>query len=184
MSAMAIGSTMHTFEVGLADVDRGVYEDFTMRVARHPSETEAFMMTRILAYCLEYEEGLAFGGGVSTQDEPAVAVHDLTGAMTAWIEVGAPDAARVHAGSKRAGRAIVYTHRDPAKVLASWAGKTIHRSDEVVLRSFDHGFVDDAVAALGRRSTLTVSVTEGQLYLVLNGTALSTAVHEHRLASA
>jgi uncharacterized protein YaeQ len=121
---------------------------------------------------------------VSTQDEPAVAVHDLTGAMTAWIEVGAPDAARVHAGSKRAGRAIVYTHRDPAKVLASWAGKTIHRSDEVVLRSFDHGFVDDAVAALGRRSTLTVSVTEGQLYLVLNGTALSTAVHEHRLASA
>lgn len=179
---MAIGSTMHTFEVELADVDRGVYEDFTMRVARHPSETEAFMMTRILAYCLEYEEGIAFGGGVSTQDEPAVLVRDLTGAMTAWIEVGAPDAARVHTGSKLAGRAVVYTHRDPAKVVASWSGKTIHRADEVVLRSFDPGLVGDAVAALGRRNTLTLSVTEGQIYLVLNDTSLSSAVHEHRVA--
>lgn len=178
---MAIGSTMHTFEVDLADVDRGVYESFTMRVARHPSETDAFMVTRILAYCLEYEEGIAFGGGVSTQDEPAVAVRDLTGAMTAWIEVGAPDAARVHAGSKLAGRAAVYTHRDPAKVLASWAGKTIHRAEDVVLRSFDPGFVDGAIAALARRNTLTLSLTEGQLYLVLNGTALSSAVHEHRI---
>lgn len=178
---MAIGSTMHTLEVDLADLDRGVYESFTMRVARHPSETDAFMVTRILAYCLEYEEGIGFGGGVSTHDEPAVAVRDLTGSMTAWIEVGAPDAARVHAGSKLAERAVVYTHRDPAKVLASWAGKTIHRADEIALRSFDRGFVDGAVAALERRSTLTLSVTEGQLYLVLNGTALSSAVHEHRI---
>ncbi|MFT4231310.1 MAG: YaeQ family protein [Leucobacter sp.] len=177
---MAIGSTMHTFEVELADVDRGVYESFTMRVARHPSETDAFMMTRILAYCLEYEEGIAFGGGVSTQDEPAVLVRDLTGAMTAWIEVGAPDAARVHAGSKLAGRAVVYTHRDPEKVLASWSGKTIHRADEVVLRSFDAGFVGDASAALGRRNALSVSLTEGQLYLELNGASLSSAVHERR----
>lgn len=178
---MAIGSTMHVLEVELSDVDRGVYESFTMRVARHPSETDAFMMTRILAYCLEYEAGILFGGGVSTADEPAVLVRDLTGAMTAWIEVGAPDAARVHAGSKLAHRAAVYTHRDPEKVLALWTGKTIHRAEQLVLHSFDSGFVDAAVAALGRRSALTVSVTEGELYLVLNGTALSSSVHEHRM---
>lgn len=178
---MAIGSTMHVLEVELSDVDRGVYESFTMRVARHPSETGAFMMTRILAYCLEYEAGIVFGGGVSTADEPAVLVRDLTGAMTAWIEVGAPDAARVHAGSKLAHRAAVYTHRDPENVLALWTGKTIHRAEHLVLRSFDSGFVDAAVTALGRRSALTVSVTEGVLYLELNGTALSSSVHEHRI---
>lgn len=182
MSVMAIGSTMHTFDVELADVDRGVYESFTMRVARHPSETETFMMTRILAYCLEYEAGIAFGGGVSTTGEPAVAIHDLTGLMTAWIEVGAPDAARVHTGSKLANRAVVYTHRDPDKLLTSWAGKTIHRSEDLLLRSFDAGFIDDTVAALERRNELSCSVTEGQLYLVFNGTALSSGVHEHRLA--
>lgn len=174
---------MHTFEVSLADVVRGVYEDFTLRVALHPSETPEFMMTRVLAYCLEYEEGIAFGGGVSTQGEPAVLVRDLTGALRAWIEVGAPDAARVHAGSKAAERAAVYTHRDPVKVIASWTGKTIHRGDEVVLRSFDAGFIDRAVAEVGRRNTLILSFSDGRLYLELNGASLSSEVHEHRIST-
>ena len=179
---MATGSTIHTFDVQLADVDRGVYEDLALRVARHPSETDLFMMTRVLAYCLEYEEGIAFGaGGISSTEEPAVLVRDLTGSVTAWIEVGAPDAQRLHFGSKLAGRTAVYTHRDPKKLLAAWDGKTIHRADEIVLRSFDPGFIEAAAAGLARRNTMTVSATEGQLYLELNGAALNSRVHEHRI---
>lgn len=176
---MATGSTIHTFEVQLADVDRGVYDDFTLRMARHPSETDPYMLTRLLAYCLEYEEGIAFTEGVAATDEPAVLVRDLTGRVTAWIEVGAPDATRLHFGSKLADRTTVYTYRDPAKVIANWAGKTIHEADAIVLHSFDPGFLDDAAAALTRRNTMTVSVTERQLYLELNGTHLSTTVHDH-----
>ena len=176
---MAIGSTILVFTVQLADVDRGVYEDLTLRVARHPSETDAFMLTRILAYCLEYREGIEFGGGVSTVDEPAVLAKDLTGKITAWIEVGSPDAARVHFGSKLAGYTAVYTHRDPQKVLASWEGKTIHRAEHLVLRSFDPKFIDEATRALERRNALSVSVTEGELYFELNGTSLVTTVQTH-----
>lgn len=172
---------MHTFEVELADVDRGVYEHFTLRVARHPSETEPFMVTRIIAYCLEYTDGIAFGGGVSTSDEPAVLVRDLSGALRAWIEVGAPDAARVHSGSKSAERAVVYTHRDPEKVIASWRGKTIHRAADIALYAVDPALVAGAVAVLERRNTLTVSRTEGQLYLDLNGANLSGTLVEHGL---
>jgi uncharacterized protein YaeQ len=180
---MATGATIHTFDVQLADVDRGVYEELSLRVARHPSETDPFMVTRLLAYCLEYEEGIAFGaGGISSTDEPAVLVRDLTGSVTAWIEVGAPDAQRLHFGSKLAGRAAVYTHRDPERLLAAWDGKSIHRAEAIALRSFDPGFVDSVVAELGRRNAMTVSVTEGQLYLELNGTALNTRIHEQRLA--
>lgn len=175
---MAAGAMIHTFDVQLADVDRGVYDDLTLRVARHPSETDAYMLTRLLAYCLEYDEGIAFTEGVAATDEPAVLVRDLTGRVTAWIEVGAPDATRLHYGSKLAERTAVYTYRDPAKVIANWAGKTIHEADAIVLHSFDAGFLDDAAAALARRNTMTVSVTERQLYLELNGTHLSTAVHE------
>ena len=178
---MALGATIHTFAVQLADVDRGVYEELALRVARHPSETEAFMMTRVLAYCLEYEEGIAFSEGISSTDEPAVLVRDLTGALIAWIEVGAPDADRLHHGSKLAERTVVYTHRDPAKVMAPWAGKRIHRSDAIVLHSFDPGFIDAAVTAVERRNTMTVSITEGELYLDLNGTSMSTTIHDHRI---
>ncbi|MFV0287306.1 MAG: YaeQ family protein [Demequina sp.] len=124
---MAAGATVHTFDVTLADMDRGVYEDLELRVARHPSETAAFLVTRVLAYCLEFREGLAFGAGIATTDEPAVVARDLTGAVTAWIEVGAPEADRLHHGSRLAEYTAVYTHRDPGKVLARWDGKRIHR---------------------------------------------------------
>ena len=181
---MAIGAMIHTFTVQLADVDRGVYDELSLRVARHPSETDAYMLTRVLAYCLEYEEGIGFGEGISSTDEPAVIVRDLTGAITAWIEVGAPDAERLHYASKLSGRTAVYTHRDPAKVLGAWAGKTIHRAEDIVLRSFDPGFIEDATAAIARRSAMSVSVTESHLYLELNGASFSTAIHEARARTA
>ncbi len=180
---MAAGATIHTFAVQLADVDRGVYEDLSLRVARHPSETDAFMITRVLAYCLEFEEGIVFTEGIAATDEPAVLVRDLTGRVTAWIEVGAPDAARLHYGSKLADRTAVYTHRDPAKVSALWVGKPIHRAEEIALYSFDTGFVEAAASALERRSTLTLSVTERQVYLELNGVVLSSAIHEQGVAA-
>lgn len=174
---MASGATIHTFSIQLADVDRGIYEDLSVRVARHPSETDAFMLTRVLAYCLEYEEGIAFSEGISATDEPAVMVRDLTGALSAWIEVGAPDASRLHFGSMQSARTAVYTHRDPAKVAAPWAGKRIHRGDEILLHSFDPGFVDAATAVLERRNTMTLSVTERRAYLDLNGTSFETDIH-------
>ena len=183
---MAAGAVMYNFAVQLADVDRGVYEDVTLRAARHPSETDAYMMTRVLAYCLEYAEGIAFSDGISSAAvhgpaEPAVLVRDLTGRLTTWIEVGAPDAERLHYASKLADRTTVYTHRDPEKVIAAWAGKRIHQLEQITVQSFDPGFVDAAVAALERRNTLTVTRTDGQLYLELNGVTLSSVIHVHGL---
>ncbi|WP_019928054.1 YaeQ family protein [Nocardia sp. BMG111209] len=180
---MAFSATVYNFSVQLADVDRGVYEELDLRVARHPSESAEFMVTRLLAYCLEYREGIGFSdGGVSSADEPAVLVRDLTGRLTGWIEVGAPDAERVHRGSKLADEIAIYTHRDPAKVLAALAGKRIHRAADIPLYSVDRAFVDAAVAVLDRRNTAALSVTERLLYLDLNGTGLSTPVEEHRLS--
>jgi uncharacterized protein YaeQ len=178
---MAIGAVVHTFAVQLADVDRGVYEDLELRVARHPSETDPYMLTRVLAYLLEYEEGIAFSDGIAATDEPAVLVRDLTGAVTAWIEVGAPDAARLHTGSMKGARTVVYTHRDPAKVMAPWRGKRIHRAEDLQLHSFDPGFVEQASASIARRNTLTLSVTERRVYLDLNGASFESDIHTHRV---
>ncbi|PPF58687.1 MULTISPECIES: YaeQ family protein [unclassified Rathayibacter] len=178
---MAAGAVMYNFAIQLADVDRGVYEDITLRAARHPSETDAYMMTRVLAYCLEYVEGITFSEGISsTATEPAVLVRDLTGRLTTWIEVGAPDAERLHFGSKLADRTTVYTHRNPEKVIAAWSGKRVHRLEQITVQSFDQGFLDAAVAVLERRNTLTVSVVEGQLYLEFNGVTSSSDIHVHQ----
>ncbi|MDP9141786.1 MAG: YaeQ family protein [Pseudomonadota bacterium] len=173
---MALTATMHTFTIQLADMDRSVYADFELRVAQQPSETVEFMLVRVLAYCLEYQDGIALTEGVAAVDEPAVLVRDLTGRITAWIEVGAPDAERVHRGSKHAGRAAVYAHRDPAQLLAQYAGKKIHRAAEVPVHSFGREFLADAAKRLQRRSKLAISVTERQLYLDIDGHSMSAAI--------
>ncbi|MEC3957419.1 YaeQ family protein [Nocardia sp. CDC153] len=179
---MALNSTVYTFTVHLADVDRNVYEELELRVARHPSETAEYMMTRLLAYCLEYQEGITFSdGGVSSTDEPPVLIRDLTGRLTHWIDVGAPDADRIHRASKLADQVSIYTHRDPTKVLAALPSKRIHQAEAIPLYSFDRNFIDSAASALDRRNTLTASVTDRHIFLELNGQSFSAPIEEHRL---
>lgn len=178
---MAAGATVHTFNIQLSDSDRGVYQDLDLRVARHSSETGPFMLARTLAYCLEYQDGIVMTAGIAAVDEPAVLVRDLTGQITAWIEVGAPDAERLHRGSKLAGRCALYTHRDPAPLLAQLAGEKIHRAADIPLYSFDRSFMDQASAALTRRSSLSLSVTGRHLYLDIDGKGFDCAIEEQRL---
>ncbi|WP_405497353.1 YaeQ family protein [Nocardia sp. NBC_00511] len=180
---MALNATLHQFGIHLADVDRNVYEELELRVARHPSETAEYMLTRVLAYCLEYTEGITFSdGGVSSTDQPPVLVRDLTGRLTDWIDVGAPDADRIHRASKHADRVVIYTHRDPEKVLAALPRKKIHRAETIPVYSFDRETIDEAVGSIGRRNDFSVSRSDGLLYLELNGAAFSTPVEEHSLA--
>ena len=148
---MALTATIYVFDIELADVDRGVYETLALRVARHPSETEEYLLTRVLAYCLEYAEGISFSSGLSDPDEPALAVRDLTGVVRVWIEIGAPDAARIHKASKAAPRVVVYTHKDPDKVISLWSGERIHRALEFELYSVERTLLEELVARLKRR---------------------------------
>ena len=179
---MALTATIYNFDTELADIDRGVYESLALRLARQPSETTEFMLARWLAYCLEYTDGIAFTEGIAAGDEPAVVVRDMTGRITAWIEVGMPDASRLHRGSKLAGRAAVYTHRNVAKVLDGLNGKQIHRAAEIPVYEFGTGFVDEVAAVLQRRDKVSVSITERQLYLDVSGRIFSTTIVEHRFA--
>jgi uncharacterized protein YaeQ len=173
---VALTATIHTFDVQLADVDRGVYETLALRVARHPSETEEYLLARVLAYCLEYTEGIAFSKGLAEPDEPALAVRDLTGALRAWIEIGMPDAARLHKASKAAPRVAVYTHKDPAQLVRSLAGERIHRAESLELHAIDRDLLAALVERLERRMTFDLSVTDRHLYVTLDGETLEGAV--------
>jgi uncharacterized protein YaeQ len=178
---MALTATIYNFATQLADIDRGVYETLDLRVARQPSETAEYMLMRFLAYCLEYTEGIAFTEGVAAGDEPAVVIRDLTGRVTGWIEVGAPDAERLHRGSKLAQRTAVYTHRPIRLVLAELTGRKIHRASEIPIYAFEPSFVTEVAEAIDRRVDIALSITERELYLDLGGRTFSTSIVEHRL---
>ncbi len=178
---MAQTATIYNFEIDLADMDRGVYETLDLRVARHPSETAEYMVVRVLAYCLEYQEGIELTEGVSSGDEPALLVRDLTGRVIAWIEVGMPDAGRLHRGSKLAGRAVVYTHRDARQLLAQLSGEKIHRAEAIPIRAFDRQAIEEIVAWLDRRTRAALSVSHGELFLTIGDRTLTVPMVEHRL---
>jgi len=178
---MALGATMYVFEVRLADADRGVYETLTLRVARHPSETAEYLVTRLFAYCLEYAEGIAFSKGLSDPDEPAISVRDLTGALQTWVEIGAPDAARLHKAAKAAPNVAVYVHRDPDQLLTKLAGERIHRADAVRICTVDRELLAAFVARLDRRMNFDLAISDRTLYLTLGDETLTGTVDARQI---
>ena len=153
-----------------------MYETLALQVARHPSESEAHLVARVLAYALEFTEGIAFSRGVSEPDEPAITVRDLTGAIRVWIDIGTPDAARLHKACKAAPRVAVYTHKDPAQLVSRLAGERIHRVETLELYAIDRPLVAAIVARLERRMAFALSVADREITVSIGTETMTGAV--------
>lgn len=172
---------MFTFEIELSDVDRNVYASLSLRVAQHPSETEAYLLTRVLAYCLEHREGIAFSKGLAEPDEPPIAVRDLSGALQAWIEIGNPDAARLHKASKASPRVAVYTHKDPAQLSRSLVGERVHKIDTIEVFAMDRELLAFLAERLERRMQFALMRAEGELFVTVGEDSRHAPLRAHSL---
>jgi uncharacterized protein YaeQ len=179
---MALTATIYNFDVELADADRDRYESLNLRLARHPSESEEYLVTRLLAYLLEYDQGIEVSRGVSEPEEPAISVRDLTGRIKTWIDIGTPDAGRLHKAGKSGARVVVYTHKNPDQFLKQLSGERIHRADELELYAVDRGLVAALAARLERRVAFSASIAEREIYLSIGSDTLTGAVTRLTLA--
>lgn len=174
---MALPATMRKFEISLSDSDRGVYEQLAWRVAQHPSESERYLVARVIARALEHADGLEFSkGGVSDDEEPALVQRDLRGDLVAWIEIGAPTPDRLHKASKLCDRVVVYTWKNPDELAAAIVERRTHRAEDIVLNAFDPAFLDAAAAKLDRVNTWDLAVTGGTLYLTIGEALVETTL--------
>jgi uncharacterized protein YaeQ len=175
MRAMALPATMRKFEISLADSDRQIYDTLDLRVAQHPSESERYLVARVVARALEHADGLDFSkGGVSDDDEPALVQRDLRGDLVAWIEIGAPSPDRVHKASKAAPRVAIYAWKNPDQLAASIRERRVHRDPE--LFALDPEFLDAVAATLDRNNKWDLAVTGGQLYLTVGEALFESSV--------
>ena len=170
---MALTSTMYRFEVDLSDVDRGVYAQVSMRVPMHPSETGPYLITRVLAFLLNYDERLVFSKGVCDTEESTIYLDDYDGTRRLAIEIGQPSTDRLHKTSKAAEVVKIYTDRTAQRMQQHVAGKTIHRLDEIALYCFDAGFLNEIIERLDRKNTWALTQTEGELYLTIGDASLT-----------
>jgi uncharacterized protein YaeQ len=164
---VALTSTIYRFDIDLADADRNVYETLALHVACHASESEEYLIARVLTYALEFTEGIAFTRGLAEPEWPAIVVRDLTGTLRSWIEIGTPDAARLHKACKASPRVAVYNHKDPEQWLRGLAREKIHRGDALELYAIDRRLVGGLVARLDRRMGFALSVTDRELTVSL-----------------
>lgn len=183
---MALKATIHKAQIQLADIDRGVYGEHSLTIARHPSETDERMMVRVLAYALNVpatdEHGaLELAKSLWDTDEPDLWQKDLTGQIVHWIDVGQPDERRILRASPRAERVSVYAFASSTAVW--WAGlaNRITRARNVAVWRIDPA-QSQALAALAERSMqLQVSVQDGCVYV--SDATRSVEIHPARLNS-
>lgn len=163
--------TLYRFAIALSDVDRSVYETLDLRVAMHPSESMRFLLTRTLAYCLSWEEGIAFSkGGLSSTDEPAVSVRDRTGTCRAWIDVGSPSADRMNKATKLAPSVAIYTTSDLRALRADI--DRIHRAEAISVWRLDETMLDALERTIDRNAKLEITRNDQVLYVAIDGATL------------
>ena len=107
---MALKATVFKAAINLADMDRNLYQDLQLTIARHPSENDERMMVRLLAYCLHVDEGLQFTKGLSSDEEPDLWLKSLSDEIKVWIELGQPDEKRIRKASNRADQVVIYSY--------------------------------------------------------------------------
>src|SRR6478609_7261275 len=140
---MALAATVYHIQIELSDVDRGVYESLDLRVVPHPSESTPYLLTRLIAYALLFEEGIAFSkGGLSSTDEALLSVKDLQGNLRVWVERGTPSAERLHRVRKASPRVVVFTQHDPRLLIREAQSRPIHKVDQIEVYALDPAFIE------------------------------------------
>jgi uncharacterized protein YaeQ len=182
---MALTATVYRLQINLSDVERAVYTRLDLRLARHPSETMRYLLTRTLAYCLCYEDGIAFSkAGLAATEEPPVAIRDATGALQAFIDVGAPSAERLHKATKAASRVALFTHVDHAQLLREARTRPIHKVEQIEVWHLPTAFLDELEQHVDRNTELEVLHSEGHLYVTVDGKTIEGAITHRSLAEA
>lgn len=170
-------TTIVQVEVTLSDVDRGVYETLELTLAQHPSESTRYLLTRLFAYCLSYEEGIAWSrGGLSDAEEPPISIRDNTGLLLVWVDIGQPSADRLHKASKAARRVALFTTVERGQLMREVSTRAIHKLDAIEVYRLDPALISALESKLARRMKLEIVRNEGQLYVTIGGETLESTL--------
>lgn len=181
---MAPSATVYKLGITLSDVERGVYERLELRVARHPSESARYFWQRTIAYCLSYEEGIAFSkGGLSDSDEPPVSIVDPTGILMAWIDVGSPSAERLHRASKAARRVALFSATELTLLEREAASRKIHALEDIQVFLLEPSFLDALETHLEKHLELELVRSGGVLYVTMPKGIVEGTITETRLSA-
>ena len=171
---MALKSTVFKAEVQLADLDRQHFGDYSLTLARHPSETDERMMIRLAALALQAhrvqsdcggDAQIAFGAGLSSPNEPDVWLRDFTGRTRLWVEVGQPEERPVLKACQQSDAVVVYAFSHAAEVWWRGIESKLARLDKLTVWRIPADASRQLAALAERGMQLQATVQEGQLWM-------------------
>jgi len=148
----------------------------------HSSENEAFLVTRVLAYALNYEDGLEFTQGLSAPDEPAIRLASPNGQVLQWIDIGNPTARRMHKASKIAKQVRIYTYKDPENLKREADGEEVHRAEAIEIFALESKFLENLAGTLLRDNSWVMIHNDGEIIVTIGEDTYMTQMSNHRLS--
>ncbi len=168
---MALNATIFKIQLNVADMERNVFGDYSLTLARHPSETDERMMVRVLAFALHAHEHMQFSKGLCADDEPDLWQKSLSGEIDVWITVGLPDEKRVRKACGRARQVFVYCYGGrTADIWWQQNADKLSRLDNLTVVDLPKPATDALAALVQRTMQLQCTIQEGQLW-ISDGTA-------------
>jgi uncharacterized protein YaeQ len=172
---------LYRFNIELSDIDRNVYETLDFRVSQHPSENSSYLLTRVLAYALRYQEGLEFSPkGLGDPDAPALQLMGKHNSIDLWIEIGNPSPRKLHKASKIAARVCVYTYKNADLLVSELKSNQVHRSEDLQIYSFSESFISSIEDQIEKNNHWTIVIQENQISLSTKDKTIVAEIKKHQ----
>lgn len=163
---MALKATIYKATVNVADMDRNVFLDSTLTLARHPSETEERLMLRLLAWLVNAHERLTFTRGLSAEDEPEIWLLNDHNGIEVWVELGLPEERRVKRACNRSASVVLYTYNGRAAQIWWHQNQSkLAQQDNLTVRFLDDEQLKALTQLASRSMTLQATIQDGTIWL-------------------
>lgn len=174
--------TLYRFQIEVSDIPRAFYETLDFRVAQHPSESMPYLLTRILAFVLNYQEDLTFAPtGLHDPDAAAINLPETNGGFKMLIEIGSPSTRKLHKATKSAKTVKVYTYKNPFSLIEEIKADKVHRASEIELYSLSPSFLAEIEPLLKRDNRWGLLYNDGTLTIQVGETSVSGELSIHEI---
>jgi uncharacterized protein YaeQ len=171
--SMGTTTTIYRFQIELSDIPRSIYQTLDFRVAQHPSEALPYMLTRILAYALNYSEDLSFAPtGLHDPDAAAISIPEVHGGFQLLIEIGSPSAKKLHKATKVSKAVKVYTYKNPENLMRDLRAEKVHRIDEIEFFSIKPDFLEELAQVIKRDNRWAMLFDDGHITIHIGEQAI------------
>ncbi len=162
---MALKATINKAIIHLSDMDRNYYDTLNLTIAQHPSETDARMMIRLIAFILNANEHLQFGKGVSDEDEAAIWQINYSEEIELWIELGQLDEKRIKKACNRAQQVKLYCYGSSVETWWKQSESKLRQFGKLSIEQFSEESTDALAELISRSMEFQCSIQDGQLWL-------------------